>query len=91
MTKEDLLKKIEESYSPNWDGSPNIKDLISDINGLYALPSNSREYFELKSRVIGYLSMNCIEQLERGKLTSGILTRKMLENLLFDLSERETK
>ena len=91
MTKEDLLKKIGESYSPNWDGAPNIKELISDINGLYALPSNSREYFELKSRVIGYLSMNCIEQLERGKITAGVLTRKILENLSFDLSERETK
>ena len=89
MSKEELIKEIVKGYHPDWEPAPEIEDVIKDINNLYNLKIDSREYFELKAKVTGYMSMNCIEQFDRGKRGQGMLTRKMLEALLFNLSEAE--
>ena len=93
MEREKIIKQIEEGYWPDWEPAPKIDEVVGDVNKLYDLminPSNyNKPYFETKAKVITYLSMNCIEQFERGKNTQGMLSRKILEDLLFDLSESE--
>jgi hypothetical protein len=87
MSKQEIIKQIQEGYWPDWEPAPKKEDVIKDIEELYKLPLVSIGYTEEKSRIITYLAMNCIEQFERGKRKQGILSRRILENLLFDLSE----
>lgn len=89
MSKEEMIKQIEEEYCHNWEPAPQIDKVKKDVGELYDMEKNLIGYFKLKSEVIRYLSMNCVEEFERGKIGQGILTKKILENLLFDLSEAE--
>ena len=90
MSKEELIKKVKEGYWPGWEPAPKIEEVIKDVEELYGLSLVlSGSYYKLKAKVITYLSMNFIEQFEREKREQGMLTKRILEDLLFDLSEAE--
>ncbi len=91
MNKKELIDKIKDGYWPDWEPAPEAKQVISDVEKLYELKTDSIEYFKLKADVMHYLSMNCIEQLSRGKDAQGMLTRRIIENLFVDLFKKEKK
>ncbi len=91
MSKEELIEKVRKGYSPDWEAAPESKEVVNDIEKLYSEKISSTEYFELKTKIITYLSINCIEEFERGKREQGFLNKKILERLLFELSEAESE
>lgn len=91
MNKQEILGLIEVGYLPDWEASPEQAEVIDDLNELYNLNPQSIEYFKLKSRILEYMSMNCIEQFARGKYDQGMLTRRILERVVVNCIEKEQK
>ena len=91
MSKESIIEQVRGRYFPDWKPSPKVGKAVQDIETLYDLPTDSRDYFELKARVITYIAINCIDQLSSGTKSRGILTRGLLDDLLLDLSRRENE
>jgi hypothetical protein len=88
MSKEQLIKKIMEEYPTNFEDSPKPDEIIRDVEELYDSKIGSEKYLELKNKIISSLSAR-IEQSEREKRGNEIVIKKILEELLSDLSEAE--
>ncbi len=90
MKKEEIIQEIKDTY---WDDVRQHRDagkeLAEQVGQLYNLPKDSVEYFKLKSEIFGEIGMNGMEQLERGKMGQGMLTRRVFEHLFFGLIELE--
>ena len=56
---------------------------------LFSLDVNTREYWELKSRLVEAVSENAIEQFSRGKHGAGMSTRGHYKCILEKLTKRE--
>lgn len=84
--KDEIFGRIRTTYEPDWKAAPNKRAVLKHVAQLYSLPKNSAEYFKLKSEVVTYLSMNCLEQMGIGKTPEASNTRRILEDLMADLS-----
>ena len=84
--RQELLDTVKTCYWPDYEGAPRLDGALIDIERLYQLPPNSLEYLKLKSDVITYLAMNCIEQFQRGKEAQGFHSRRILERLITSLA-----
>ncbi len=87
MSKEDLIKKINEWYYPYWEGAASKEELILHVQRLYKLAEAQKkdeEFYRLKIQVLTDLSFNCMEEFSRGKYDQGTLTKKILEDLFYE-------
>ncbi|VVB83515.1 Uncharacterised protein [uncultured archaeon] len=89
MSRERIINSIRQSYARCWTAAPSREELVLDAQKLYNLPTNSKEYFELKAFVIWGLGRNCIEELTAGRNSQGEITKRILDELCTDLYERE--
>ena len=72
--KERIIKMINEGWYPDWQAAGRTEQLVKQVEELYALPVDSKEYYALKTTVLENIARNGLEEFSRGKYESGILT-----------------
>ncbi len=89
MGREEIIRSIATEWWPDWEAAPKASEVILDIGNLYRVKVCSSDYYQLKSKILGYIGMNLSEQTLRGKTEQGRLTSRLFQKLNNDLSVRE--
>ena len=89
---ENLLREysVDLPYQSNlgWHSEKGILEALQRLGGLGV---NSREYWELRSRLIECISRNALEQFSRDKYMAGKLTKGHFDEISRRLKSREEK